>query len=265
MPNFTGVMARPRFTSSCSALNAAIRARRASKSLETAQVVPDRPQPFGVAHRLAVRASSGRARRGCARGASRHRCRARGATRPRTSSITNMPCGPPKPRNAVCEVLFVFAMRPCATKCGIQYALSTWQSARPITGSERSRLQPPSEVSVVARAMMRPSSSNPAFHVDVERMPLAGHREVLRAVEPQPHGRPVSIAPSAATRRSRAAASPCRRSRRPCAAHCTVTRLFGRPSTCATISCVSDGCCVLHSTNTCPSESMRASEACVSR
>ena len=38
--------------------------------------------------------------------------------------MTNMPCGPPKPRNAVCEVLLVFAMRPCATKCGIQYALS---------------------------------------------------------------------------------------------------------------------------------------------
>ncbi len=43
-----------------------------------------------------------------------------GATRPNTSSMTNMPCGPPNPRNAVCDVLFVFATLPCATKFGIQ-------------------------------------------------------------------------------------------------------------------------------------------------
>ena len=47
--------------------------------------------------------------------------------------------------------------------------------------------------------------------------------------------------------------------------HSTVTRFDGSPSTCATISCVSDGCCVLDSMNTCPSESMRASAAWVSR
>ena len=58
-------------------------------------------------------------------------------------------------------------------------------------------------------------------------------------------GRPVSIAPSAAT-----AANPCGcislpPKPPPMRRHCTVTRWFGMPSTCATISCVSDGCCVL--------------------
>ncbi len=188
-----------------------------------------------------------------------------GAACPSTSSITNMPCGPPNPRNAVWEVLFVFATRPWATKWGIQYALSTWQSARPITGSERSRLQPPSEVSVVARATMRPSSSKPAFHTTWNgcRLPVIV-RSCVRLSRSRT-ARPVSIAPSAAI-----AANPCGcislpPNPPPMRSACTVTRLLGRPSTCATISCVSEGCCVLQSTKTCPSESTRASEACVSR
>ena len=43
-----------------------------------------------------------------------------GAHRPRMSSITIMPCGPPKPRNAVCDVLCVRAIRPCTSMCGTQ-------------------------------------------------------------------------------------------------------------------------------------------------
>ncbi len=34
--------------------------------------------------------------------------------------MTIMPCGPPNPRNAVCEVLFVFEIRPCTSMFGIQ-------------------------------------------------------------------------------------------------------------------------------------------------
>ena len=34
--------------------------------------------------------------------------------------MTIMPCGPPKPRNAVLEARFVFAIRPCASIFGIQ-------------------------------------------------------------------------------------------------------------------------------------------------
>ena len=62
-----------------------------------------------------------------------------------------------------------------------------WHSARASTGSERSRLQPPSAVSVASSARSLPSASNPTFHDRVEAVPLARHRHVLRAVEPQPH------------------------------------------------------------------------------
>ena len=62
-----------------------------------------------------------------------------------------------------------------------------WHSARASTGSDRSRLQPPSAVRVASSACRRPSSSKPTRQSRVEAVPLAGHREVLRAVQPQPH------------------------------------------------------------------------------
>ena len=65
-----------------------------------------------------------------------------------------------------------------------------WHSARASTGSDRSRLQPPSEVSVASSACSRPSSSKPTRQLGVEAVPLAGHRHVLGAVEPQPHRPP---------------------------------------------------------------------------
>ena len=34
--------------------------------------------------------------------------------------MTSIPCGPPKPRKAVCDVLFVRAMRPFTRTAGIQ-------------------------------------------------------------------------------------------------------------------------------------------------
>jgi hypothetical protein len=44
----------------------------------------------------------------------------RGAQRPRMSSMTIMPCGPPKPRNAVFDGRFVLAIRPVTSMSGIQ-------------------------------------------------------------------------------------------------------------------------------------------------
>ncbi len=164
--------------------------------------------------------------------------------------MRNTPCGPPNPRNAVFEVLFVFATLPTSWMCGIQYALSTWQSARLSTGSDRSRHQPPSAVSVASRPARCPSAANPARHEIWNgcRLPVI----VMSCVRVRRTrtGRPVRREPSAAT-----AASPCGcislpPNAPPIRSACTVTRCDGMPSTCATISWVSLGCCVEDSTNT---------------
>ena len=60
-----------------------------------------------------------------------------------------------------------------------------WHSARASTGSDRSRLQPPLLVSVARSAQIRLSSSKPDLPGGQERVPLAGHRDVLGAVQPQ--------------------------------------------------------------------------------
>ena len=104
--------------------------------------------------------------------------------------MTSMPWGPPKPRNAVFDALCVLAMRPFTRMLGIQYALSMWHSARDRTGSERSRLQPPSAVKVASRATMRPLVVEPDPPVGVEPMALARHGQVLRAVQPDPDRAP---------------------------------------------------------------------------
>ena len=73
-----------------------------------------------------------------------------------------------------------------------------WHSARACTGSERSRLQPPSAVSVAASARSLPSASNPTFHTAWKpcRLPVM----VMSCVRLSRSrtGRPVSVAPSAA-------------------------------------------------------------------
>ena len=145
------------------------------------------------------------------------------------SSIRNTPCGPPNPRKAVLEVLFVFATRPSTFTFGIQYALSKWHSARLSTGSDRSRHHPPSAVRVASSARMPPSRSNPARHEMWNgcRLPVI----VMSCVRFRRRrtGRPVSFAPSAAI-----AASPCGcislpPNAPPIRSDCTVTRLDGMP------------------------------------
>ena len=179
--------------------------------------------------------------------------------------MTIMPCGPPKPRNAVFEGRLVLATRPVTSMSAIQYALSMWQSARASTGSDRSRLQPPLLVSVARSAQRRLSASKPASQVAKNgcRLPVMVMSWVR--FSRRLTGCPVSVAPSAAT-----AASPCGWNSLPpkpppIRRHCTVTWWAGRPSTCATMSWVSDGCCVLDWTKIWPFSSTSASAAWVSR
>ena len=61
-----------------------------------------------------------------------------------------------------------------------------WQSARASTGSDRSRLQPPSAVSVAVERLEPAVVVEPDLPQRVEAVPLARHRHVLGAVEPQP-------------------------------------------------------------------------------
>ncbi len=140
-----------------------------------------------------------------------------------------------------------------------------WHSARASTGSDRSRLQPPSAVSVASRAWMRPSASKPILQRAWKPCRLPDMVRSWVRLKRNLTGRPVSLAPSAAT-----AANPCGcislpPKPPPIRRHCTVTSWLDTPSTCATISWVSEGCWVLLWTNTCPFSSIWASAACVSR
>ena len=84
-------------------------------------------------------------------------------------------------------------------------------------------------------------------------MPLAGQRHVDVPVELDAHGPPgLAARPARPAPRARCPASPCRRSRRPCAATATTTWLRGLPSTSATIAWISEGCCVEEQTKTSP-------------
>ena len=98
-----------------------------------------------------------------------------------------------------------------------------WHSARASTGSDRSRLQPPSEVSVASSACSRPSSSKPTRHCAWKpcRLPVIVMSWVR--LSRSRTGRPVSVAPSAAI-----AANPCGcislpPNPPPIRRHCTVT------------------------------------------
>ena len=73
-----------------------------------------------------------------------------------------------------------------------------WHSARASTGSERSRLQPPSEVSVASSASRRPSSSKPTRHWAWKPWRLPDIVMSWVRVSRSRTGRPVRVAPSAA-------------------------------------------------------------------
>ena len=141
-----------------------------------------------------------------------------------------------------------------------------WHSARASTGSDRSRLQPPSAVSVASSAWMRPSSSKPDLPLGVEPVPLAGHGEVLRAVEPQPHR---AAGQRGAERGDRGeavrlhllAAEP---AAHPQALHGDLVARAG-PARARRSPASRDGCCVLRLDEDLPASSIVASAAWVSR
>ena len=62
-----------------------------------------------------------------------------------------------------------------------------WHIARASTGSERSRLQPPSAVERRVERLQQAVVVEADPPGGVEAVPLAGHGHVLGAVEPQPH------------------------------------------------------------------------------
>ena len=76
--------------------------------------------------------------------------------------MAKAPCGPPKPRKAVLDWVFVRARCPCRDTSGIQYALSAWQRARVSTGGDRSVEKPALAIIESSTPSRRPVSSNPA-------------------------------------------------------------------------------------------------------
>src|SRR5207244_3127137 len=53
-----------------------------------------------------------------------------------------MPCGPPKPRNAVFDTVFVLQRCEVMRRFGRKYALSQWNTARSLTAPDRSAEMP---------------------------------------------------------------------------------------------------------------------------
>ena len=160
----------------------------------------------------------GRARRSSGAAARPARPRAAGAQRPRMSSMTIMPCGPPKPRNAVFDGRLVLAIRPVHLDVGDpvgvvdvaqrpgQHRLGQVQAPAAVAGQRGAQR---------AQPLVRVEAHLPGGE---ERVPLAGHGDVLGAVQPQAHRVPGEGRRRARRPRpARAAGTPCRRSRRPSA------------------------------------------------
>ena len=191
MPNFTGVIARPRLRVWMRGVERARPpARRSSKrlvSFSRVQIVVDAARPL----RRAGRSASCRRRdRSCARGRRRRAARAAAAARDRISSITSMPCGPPKPRNAVCDVLCVRQTRPVTSTAGRWYALSQWKSERHMIGF--GQVEAPAAVRVERQpAAPRAGRRREARRVARQkRMPLPGERHVERPRQAHAHRAP---------------------------------------------------------------------------
>ena len=79
-----------------------------------------------------------------------------------TPSIANMPWGPPKPRKAVLDTVFVRQRCEVMRTAGRKYALSQWNTARSFTAPERSAEMPQREASISSSEASPPSPSQPA-------------------------------------------------------------------------------------------------------
>ena len=137
--------------------------------------------PYGVTLRASCRRGSRRARRagrGAARSRSR-RSRARSGTCPAARRSRGTRCR---------TTVFVLQRKLCSATSGSQYALSTWNTARSLTGPDRSAEKPQRDASV------RSSAEDAAVVVEAdvvrvrERVALAGGAHVVVAVEPQLDG-----------------------------------------------------------------------------
>ena len=129
--------------------------------------------------------------RNCARAPPPAASPSRRAAWSRISSITSMPCGPPNPRKAVCEVLCVRQTKPVSSTAGSRYALSQWNMRAP--QHRLGKIQAPAAVGIErdphAFAAGR-RASKPAAIARQERMALAGERHVERARQPHAHRPP---------------------------------------------------------------------------
>ena len=109
-----------------------------------------------------------------------------GAHRPRMSSITSMPCGPPKPRKAVCEVLWVCATRP--SNAHVRDPVGVVDVAQRPGEHRLAQVEAPAAVGGQRRRQADESAVvvEPDLPRGMEAVPLAGHGEVVGAVEPDP-------------------------------------------------------------------------------
>ena len=99
--------------------------------------------------------------------------------------MTIMPCGPPKPRNAVLEAWLVLAIRPCTLD--VRDPVGVVDVAQRPGQHRLGQVEAPAAVAGQGRAQR----ADPVVVVEAdlpggqERVPLAGHGDVLGAVEPQ--------------------------------------------------------------------------------
>jgi hypothetical protein len=220
MPNFTGVSARPFFSTGLPALKRAMAARRAGSRCWPPARRPAarggccRP-PLAVGRDVAVAGAvevGAAHRQRVAAQAARHRCRS-------GCSMAIAPCGPPKPRKAVLLCVLVrrrvAVQRPRAAASRRCRSGTARASSPGPTGRPNGRRWRPSSTSArqdaARRRRGRPLQSKwkpwrrPVIRKSSSRSSRSLTGRCSRAPPPRPR------------RRTAPTAIPCRRSRRPCA------------------------------------------------
>ena len=171
---------------------------------------------------------------------------ARARSRSMISSMTSMPCGPPKPRNAVCETTLVFATRP--EKSHVRHVV------RVVEMEERAVADRTRRDRATSRRRRRADAAAPGSGPRRRSRTrsrawngcrLPGERHVEVAVEhARAPGRPVRHAASATSAAQCCPASPSRRSRRPCAATARRPCCAAGAARATTMAWISEGCWV---------------------
>ena len=264
MPNFTGVMAMPRLRCGCAALNAIDLLAPRREIAGFLQLSPDPRDALGVFHRLSV-----------VRGL---------AFAIEIALADHIGRQSESARDPVQNVFdHQHALRPAeAAERGLRSLVRLADlprdlDSRQVVGVVHMKHGAPQdglgevEAPAAVGEQVDARGLQPAVAVEArrearqERVPLAGERHVERRGRRTRTGRPVFHAPSAATAAKQFACISLPPNAPPMRRHSTVTRCRGTPSTRATISCVSLGCCVEECSDTPPDSSSQASVACVSR